>query len=112
MDRRSFLRGAAVAPIAVTGAAVQANSAPEGYERVSTETGDPGERAYAMACGDGKRIKVYLDGVEQQYCLTADARQGWVKRHVITEQGNVAFNRATEEILTEVVHGRVEIALV
>ena len=91
---------------------IPAHSAPVGYERVSCETGDPGEVAYGMACADGKQIKVWLDGVEQTHCITADASEGWVKRLIVSPSGNVAINMATGEILTEVVRGAVTIALV
>jgi hypothetical protein len=90
----------------------ETGSAPAGYERISSEKGDPGERAYAIACGDGKRVTVFLDGVEQKYPITADAREGWVLRDVATPDGNLAWNRVTGEIYREVVHGvvRIEIA--
>lgn len=107
MDRRSFLRGAAVAPIIATLPAI--SSAPAGYERVSCEKGDPGERAYALARADGKTVKVYLDGVEQKHAVTADANEGWVKREVVSPAGNIAYNPATWEIYREIVHGVVRI---
>jgi hypothetical protein len=110
MNRRSFLRAAAIAPAIAAMPAI--SSAPAGYERVSCEKGDPGERAYALACAGGKTVKVYLDGVEQKYALTADTNQGWVKRTVVSADGNIAFNRATEEIYTEIVHGAVRIEVI
>lgn len=111
MNRRSFLRGAAVAPVIAVGAAIPAISAPGGFSRVSCEKGDPGERAYGIACAERKQVDVYLDGVKQKFALTADAKEGWVKRWIEAGNGRPAFNPATEEVLTEVVYGRVEIRL-
>lgn len=125
MDRRSFMRGVAIAPVIVGGAIVtkvkteeitpedmpMKGEAPKGYERISSETGDPGERAFAMACGDGKNVKIYLDGVGQKYATMADAREGLVKRLVLTPEGNMAFNRVTNEMFTEIVSGWVAIVL-
>jgi len=44
--------------------------------------------------------------------LTADASEGWVKRHIESDGGNCAYNAATGDLLTEIVHGHVEIRIV
>lgn len=78
-------------------------------ERVSCERGDPGEKHYAMLCADGEKVKITLDGIEQIFCLTADSANGWIKKFVVSPGGRMAFNPATQEPLTEVVHGDVQI---
>lgn len=84
---------------------------PDG-RRVSVIKGDPGERLYAELCGDNKVAHVFLNGVEQKHCMTADEREGLVVRTVITPNGNVAINWANEEILYETVFGDVRLEIV
>lgn len=105
MDRRSFLCGSAVA---VAGAPVVRKI---GGRRVSCVPGDPGELLYSQACGDGKTVKVFLDGVEQKWAETADEAEGFVDRIVETPQGNMAINRVTGEILKERVYGDVRVVI-
>lgn len=108
MDRRSFLRAAAVLPLATPALALP-GSGTEGITRISCEAGDPGEIAFAKACGDGRKVIVLLNGVTCPDVKTADAVEGWVKRCIRTGNGNIAFNRVTGQILHEKVYGRVEI---
>lgn len=113
MDRRSFLFGSAVA---VAGAPVVTAASPIavrkiGGRRVSCVPGDPGERLYSQACGDGKTVKVFLDGAEQKWAETADESEGFVDRIVETPKGNVAINHVTGEILKERVYGDVRIVI-
>lgn len=112
MDRRSFLRGSA---IAVAGIPAVAAASPiavrkEGGRRISSVTGDPGHRLYCMARGDGQTVKVYLDGVEQKWAETADEAEGFVDRVVETPAGNMAHDG--RDLLKERVYGdvRIEIA--
>ncbi|SER57658.1 hypothetical protein [Rhizobium sp. NFR03] len=107
MNRRSFLK-AAPAVAVLPGVALASGHAPAGYQRLSTEKDDPGYRAYCMLRGDRKKVKIFLNGQETS-ALTADAGEGWVKRHVITPEGNVAHDG--RELLTEVVHGAVTIEI-
>src|SRR5690606_27382111 len=113
MDRRSFLRGSAVAvagvPVVAAASCIAVRKL--GGRRVSCVQGDPGERLYSQACGDGKTVKVFLDGVEQKWAETADEAEGFVDRIVETPQGNIAINRATGEILKERVYGDVRIVI-
>lgn len=111
LDRRSFLRGVAAAPLAAVPLSAPLPGRACDFSRVSCEKGDPGELAYCLACADGKSIKVFLDGVEQKLAVTADTAQGFVKRAIESDGGNLAFNRRTGEIFHEVVHGRVEIRI-
>lgn len=108
MKRRDLFRaGAAIAIAGTAGLPVMA----AGGRRVSIVKGDPGERLYAEACGDGKSVRVFLDGVEQRHAETADEAEGFVDRCVTTAEGNIAWNRRTGEILKERAHGRVEIVI-
>jgi hypothetical protein len=79
--------------------------------RISSVKGDPGERLYAECCGDGRKITVLFDGVEQPLAETADEIMGTVTRAVKTPGGNMAVNHATGEILKETVHGDVKIVI-
>lgn len=139
MNRRSFLGMLGLAPVVAAGAATTAPKAfasgglVEGYaayigelgpeyvvpashaarlgRRISCIPGDLGERLYAEACGDGRKITVLLDGVEQPWAETADEVEGCVTRAVRTESGNFAVNIAQDEILRETVSGHVEIVI-
>lgn len=108
MKRRDLFRAGAV--VAIAGATSMPVIA-AGGRRVSVVKGDPGERLYGEACGDGKSVRVFLDGVEQRHAETADEVEGFVDRCVTTAEGNIAWNRRTGEILKERVHGRVEIVI-
>ena len=103
MNRRQLFGGAIAAPAILAAAAATGSS----RDRISTETGDPGERRYAELCGDGMQALVFLDGVEQEGCVTADPGLGLVKRAVRTAKGNIAINHATSEIFYETVYGEV-----
>ena len=114
MDRRGFLRCLASAPLLAT-PAIAGTLGTVGVgslTRISCVKGDPGERAYAMACGDGLAARIFVDGVEVKLAKTADVTEGWVRRAVTTEKGNVAINLQTGEVMEETVYGRVEIRLV
>ena len=113
MDRRAFLGGTAVAVAGVAAIAAEPVAAVRkaGGRRVSCVKGDPGERLYAQACGDGKTVKVLLDGVEQQWAETADESLGFVERIVETPEGNMAINQARGEVLMERVYGDVRIVI-
>ncbi|MBK3745291.1 hypothetical protein G3A39_39600 [Paraburkholderia aspalathi] len=112
MDRRSFFKGAAAAvvsaPIAITASIAVAKA---GGRRISSVSGDPGERLYTQLCGDGKIIKAYLNGAEQTLCVTADEAEGMIYRVVSTPGGNIAINHVTGEIMHETVYGDVRIVI-
>lgn len=107
MQRRSFLVGAILAPGAA--AASLPISAPIGGIRISCEKEDSGYRDYCIANGDGKIVKVWLDGVEQKRCVMADENLGVVKRMVTTPQGNIAHDNG--EFLFEEIKGFVEVKI-
>jgi hypothetical protein len=104
MDRRSFLRWFSFSPVAVAAAA---NTSVQTGVRLSVEQDDPGYRAYCLAHGDGKKIKIFLNEVEQKACLTVDESAGMIKRMVFTAKGNVAHDG--ENFLTEEVYGHVRV---
>lgn len=106
MNRRGFLLGALAAPAAV----VPLSQPTAGVNktsgiRISRDPADSGYRAYCEAFGDGKKIRVFLNGVEQRYVETADEREGFVLRAVTTDRGNLAHDG--HDVLTETVHGDV-----
>lgn len=108
MDRRSFLKGSAVAAVTLPAVASALAANPNGI-RVSVEADDPGYRAYCLARGDGKKVDVYLDGTRQTSSLMADERTGTVKRVVLTPNGNFAHDG--ENVLTEQVYGDVRVVI-
>lgn len=111
MNRRVFLAAMPLAPlVAVPAVALPAVAAvPKAGLRLSALKDDPGYRAWCELCGDGKTVKVYLDGVEQHDAVTADEADGMVYRAVRTPSGNLAIGR--DEILYETVYGDVRIVI-
>lgn len=109
MDRRSFFKAAGGLTLGVVAGSFEAGAAvtKTGGLRFSTDEDDPGYRNYCITKGDGKKIKILLDGVEQRYCITADEAEGMVKRTVITPDGNIAHDG--EKWIDEIVYGSVEI---
>ncbi|RWX78263.1 hypothetical protein EPK99_06420 [Neorhizobium lilium] len=77
--------------------------------RLSSDKDDPGYRDWCILNGDGKLVRVFLDGALQKGALMADDEAGEVRRCVFTPEGNYA--RGHEEFLTEVVKGKVEILI-
>lgn len=80
-------------------------------DEVSSHEGEPGYRAFCIACGDGGVIKVSVDGVDvSRRCDAADAPRGWARCYVETPDGNIAHN-GHGDILTELVRGLVVITV-
>lgn len=105
MNRRSFF-GLSLALPAVAFAAPAARAA---GLRISSVKDDPGEVLFGKSQIDGQRLRVYLDGVEQEWWRTADEAEGFVLRDVKSPNGGPAYNPLTEEWLTETMRGKVEI---
>ncbi|QJS27469.1 twin-arginine translocation signal domain-containing protein [Rhizobium ruizarguesonis] len=108
MNRRSFMKGAAGAVAVAPVIASVAVAKPNGL-RVSSEEGDAGYRPYCIAHGDSKKVRIYLDGIEQKYAVMADETLGAVKRVVLTPSDNFAHDG--QNILYEEVYGDVRIAI-
>lgn len=111
MDRRSFFRlPLAIPAIVATAATAEPRRVFEGrITRVSMVESDPGYRAYCMLRGDGRHVRVFLDGVYQKYAKTADTAEGFVLRIATTPLGNMAHDG--ERLFEETVYGRVEIVV-
>jgi hypothetical protein len=113
IDRRSLFAAAAGGVAAVSvgsiSSAVACGRVPCDFRRISTEPDDPGYRAFCQLRGDDIWPVVYLDGVEEKHCVTVDAKEGWVKRAVLTPRGNIAHDG--NKILHEIVYGHVVIEI-
>ena len=57
-------------------------------------------------CG---KVRIYLDGVEQQHCISARTSTGVVTRFALDEQGRIAISLDRTEALREVAYGQVRI---
>jgi hypothetical protein len=77
-------------------------------DRLSVHEGDPGFLQYVELGGDSAKIKIFLDGVEQRDCVTADRAQGWVRRFKRLDGMPVIVDYRFAE---EVVYGVVEFKL-
>ena len=55
-----------------------------------------------------KNAVVYLDGVKQRFCVTADEEQGLVVRYVV-KNGNLSIEGAGATLEVETVRGKVVI---
>jgi hypothetical protein len=76
----------------------------------STDEKEPGYREWCTAMSDGNMVRVYLDGVYQQHCEAASAKEGWVRRCVVSpESGDIVIDPIRSEILKETVYGLVVI---
>jgi hypothetical protein len=73
--------------------------------RVSCDTSDPG---YINFCGYGAH-EVLLNGSVVREAITADDDRGEVIRWARDEHGEFVFNDARDELLTELLRGKVEI---
>lgn len=76
-------------------------------ERASIVAGESGYSQYCEAYRDKKIVTVTLNGVPQKLCTAADAAEGWVRRVVVNEDGDIATDG--DNVLEEVVHGKVVI---
>ena len=77
--------------------------------RLSSDKDDAGYADWCHLNGDGKDVKIYLDGVLQKETTMADDETGEVRRFVRTVEGNLAMGH--DEFLTETVKGKVEIVI-
>lgn len=75
--------------------------------RTSTDHGDPGERLFCQLRADGKKLRVWLNGIEEKDCITADPVAGYVVRAVRSPGGNLCLDSIQSDVLRETVHGHV-----
>lgn len=113
MKRRSILGMIAAAPSLAVSIADASSYGPRerkiGGRRLSCRKDDSGYLEYGLAIGAGKNIKIYLNGKEQKYAITADESEGMVCRFVTTDGENFAHDG--ENVLEETVYGDVTIVL-
>lgn len=102
MNRRSILALIGLVPVAA-GAPVAAK-AKQGV-RVSVYGDDPGYLPYPQRAF----AKVFLDGVEQRLCTTADETTGEVRRFATDADGDGIFENG--EWREEKVFGRVQVVM-
>jgi hypothetical protein len=73
--------------------------------RFSMDKADPGYEPYLAIIAKGKQATVFLDGIEQNKCLTVDDVSGVVIRYCEDQ------SMARDRFLTETVTGAVKIEL-
>jgi hypothetical protein len=54
-------------------------------------------------------VKVFLDGVEQTHCITADEERGNIIQYARDEDGKILMAENGEDALTVCIHGAVRI---
>lgn len=77
--------------------------------RLSCDKDDAGYLAWGKLNGDGQRVTVFLDGIQQKHVIMADDEAGELRRIVISENGNMA--KGHDEFISEVVHGEVRFVI-
>lgn len=81
--------------------------------RMSTSPEDG--RAYLnwrAVLDDYRTVEIYLDDVLIRDCVSADEEQGVLARYLRRPDWELQLNQAGDRILTEELHGRVEIRIV
>lgn len=79
--------------------------------RLSANPGDPGYRAYQSL---GKRkhlVRVFVDGIEQHYVVTADTKRSCVTVFQRDENGRFSINRKRGTARMTRIAGSVEIRM-
>jgi hypothetical protein len=80
--------------------------------RISCDKDDPSYWRFCEAQADGKKVLIFLNGVEVSHCLMADEELGFVVRCVLDGSGNIQIDPANPyRISVERVTGAVEIKL-
>lgn len=75
--------------------------------RVSVDNDDAGYLTYGMLRGGGKEVRVFLNGIERDYVVTADEEQRLIVRMKTDERGMPIIDRTKEEIVHETLKGDV-----
>ncbi|ODN69551.1 hypothetical protein [Methylobrevis pamukkalensis] len=76
--------------------------------RYSCLDDDPGLIPYWTKMNAGVCPRIFLDGVEQHHCITADDEAKFVLRYKMDEHGKHMVDYLAGELITETLHGRVE----
>lgn len=111
MDRRSFLKGSAVALASASVASgALASGLPNGI-RASTSKDDPGYTTWVNAKRDGKEVRAYLNGYYERGAMTADENLGLIVRGVRDDDGYPVIDCSRDEIVMETLYGDVRIVI-
>lgn len=76
--------------------------------RIAVGPSDPGYANYANLIYDGYQVRIFLDDIEQTYCLVADPNEGQVTRGRTVHGKPLYFNGVAQ---IETVKGNVTIRL-
>jgi hypothetical protein len=79
--------------------------------RYSSDANDPGFFAWAQAMQNGKRPRIFLDGLEVPKCTMADDDTGEVTRIVLDGDGEPFIDLSKGELFYETVQGQVSIVM-
>lgn len=77
--------------------------------RISIRPSDTGYSNYTTAKIHNRKAMVTLNGEPQFLCVTADSDCGMVVRYAKNEAGSLVYDQERQELIDEVVHGKVEI---
>lgn len=86
-----------------------APKASEFHGRVASNSSEDGYESYCNLVCAGNDIQVFLNGVEQGICFSADSVDGWVDRAKLNKNGN--WYAEGDKVATERVQGNVRIVL-
>lgn len=53
-------------------------------------------------------VRVLVDGIQHNHVIVADQEQGYIEKHKQNRDGSFALNEKRDEILTEIIKGKVE----
>ena len=53
-------------------------------------------------------VRVLVDGIQHNHVIVADQEQGYIEKHKQNADGSLALNKKRDEILTEIIKGKVE----
>ena len=79
--------------------------------RLSVIEGDPGYDPYQKLGNRRERVRIFIDGVEQQHVLTADSELGFIDAYETGEDGLVLINLEKSEFYEKRLFGNVEIRI-
>lgn len=53
-------------------------------------------------------VRVLVDGIQHNHVIVADQEQGYIEKHKQNRDGSFALNEKRDEVLTEIIKGKVE----